>query len=223
MDLMRRKALLRQGNVMENGLKAGSLLLAIGLIGGLAMQPGFAKTFAKTDAKTHHARGAAAEGASTAKRPSAIRATPIETLPADSGDTAIGGAPSRGGVSPERARGANATKSTAPGNYRVRRITVPGPSDTVPRNSIGVTVVPPPKTATTSGSMLKLEVPLTRAPQSAIASRNVIAKPMTTASTPSRGKIDGAGLIRPSTALSGLGGPAKTVAGINGTTVRPKH
>ena len=152
---MRRKALLRRDNVMKNGLRAGSLLLAIGLIGGLAMQPGFAKTFAKTYAKTHHARGAAAEGASTAKRPSAMRATPIEAQPADTGDTAIGVAPSRGGVSSERARSANAPKSAAPGNYQVRRITVPGPSDTVPRNSIGVTVVPSPKTAATSGPTLK--------------------------------------------------------------------
>ena len=144
--------------MMRNGLKAGSLLLAIGLIGGLAVQPGFAKTFAKTDAKTHHAHGAAAAGASNGKRPSAMRATPIEAQREDTGDAAIGVAPSRGGVSPDRARGANATKSTAPGNYPVRRVTVHGPSDTVPRNSIGVTVVLPPKTATTSAPILKLEV-----------------------------------------------------------------
>ena len=150
---MRRKALLRRDNVMKNGLRAGSLLLAIGLIGGLAMQPGFAKTFAKTYAKTHHARGAAAEGASTAKRPSAMRATPIEAQPADTGDTAIGVAPSRGGVSSERARSANAPKSAAPGNYQVRRITVPGPSDTVPRNSIGVTVVRPRKPRQQAGRL----------------------------------------------------------------------
>ena len=54
-------------------------------------------------------------------------------------------------------------------------------------------------------------------------SRIVIAKPVTTTSVPSRGKIDGAGLIRPSVAPSALGGPAKTFAGINGTTLRPKR
>jgi len=217
---MRRKAVLDRENAKESGLKAGSLLLAIVLVGAAAVQPGFAKAFAKT----HHARSAPVKGVSTGARAGAKNAKPIETQPADTGDTAIGVAPSRAGVTPERARGANVnTKSAAPGNYQVRHITVPSPSDTAPRNSIGVAVVPPPKTATTSESTLKPAAPLTLAPQSAIANRNVIAKPVTTASIPSRGKIDGAGLIRPSTALFGLGGPAKTLAGINGTTLRPKR
>jgi hypothetical protein len=38
-----------------------------------------------------------------------------------------------------------------------------------------------------------------------------------------RGRIDGTHLIRPAPALAVLGGPARTVAGINGTTMRPKH
>ncbi len=42
-------------------------------------------------------------------------------------------------------------------------------------------------------------------------------------SAPSRGKIDGAGLLNPSVALSGVGGPAKPVGGINGTTLRLKR
>jgi hypothetical protein len=209
---------------MGNGLKAGSLLLAIVLIGASAMQPGFAKTFAKTvataNAKMHHAHGAA-EGASTGKRPSAMHATPSEAQPTD---TAIGVAPSRAGVTLEKARGGNANiKSAAPGDHQVRRLTVPTPSDAAPRNSIGVTVVLPQKTVTTSGPTLKPAALLTLAPQSAIASRTVIAKPVTTASIPSRGKIDGASLIRPSIALSGLGGPAKTFEGINGTTLRPRR
>jgi hypothetical protein len=220
---MRRQAILERDNMTESGLKAGSLLLAIVLIGASAMRPGFAKTFAKAFAKTHYAHGTAAKGASTGTRPSAKHATPIETQPADTSDTAIDVAPSRAGTA-DKARGANVnTKSGAPENHQVRRVTVPGPSDTVPRNSIGVAVVPPPKSATTNEQAFKPAPPLTLAPQSAIANRSVIAKPVTTASVPSRGKIDGAGLIRPSIALSGLGGPAKTFAGINGTTLRPKR
>lgn len=39
----------------------------------------------------------------------------------------------------------------------------------------------------------------------------------------SRGRIDGSSLTRRGTAPSGLGGPAKPIAGINGTTFRPKQ
>jgi hypothetical protein len=220
MKPMRRPAILERGDVTEGGLKAGSLLLAIVLIGASAMQPSFAKTIAKT----HHARSAAAKGVSSGARPSAEHAKPVEPQPADTGDTAIGAAPSREGTVSEKARGANvSTRSAAPGNYQVRRVTIPGPSEIVPRNSIGVAVIPPPKTATIGEPSLKPAAPVTPVPQSSIANRSVMAKPVMTASIPDRGKIDGAGLIRPSVALSGLGGPARTFAGINGTTLRPKH
>ncbi len=207
----------------ESGLKTGSLLLAIVLVGASAMQPGFAKTSAKSFAKTHHAHGIAAKCASPGTRPGAMHAKPIEAQPADTGDAEIGAAPSRANATPERAWRANAnTKTGALGNYQVRRVTVPSSPNSVPRNSIGVAVVPPPTTTATSEPTLKPAAPMTLAPQGASANRSVTARPVTTASIPSRGKIDGAGLIRPSVALSGLGGPAKTFAGINGTTLRPK-
>jgi hypothetical protein len=38
-----------------------------------------------------------------------------------------------------------------------------------------------------------------------------------------RGMIDGTKLVRPGFAPSAIGGPAKTVASINGTTIRPKR
>ncbi|MGO9702734.1 MAG: hypothetical protein ACLPX7_26140 [Xanthobacteraceae bacterium] len=38
-----------------------------------------------------------------------------------------------------------------------------------------------------------------------------------------RSAINGTNLIRAGSAPSGIGGPAKTVAGINGTTIRPPH
>jgi hypothetical protein len=48
------------------------------------------------------------------------------------------------------------------------------------------------------------------------------AHPIASATFADRSKIDGGHLIR-STVTSGLGGPAKSVTGINGTTMRPKY
>jgi hypothetical protein len=50
-----------------------------------------------------------------------------------------------------------------------------------------------------------------------------VSSPIATAPALSSGRIDGARLIRPALAPVGLGGPAKTAVGINGTTFRPKH
>jgi hypothetical protein len=40
---------------------------------------------------------------------------------------------------------------------------------------------------------------------------------------PNRAVIDGTRLVRPNIAASSLGGPTKTIAGISGTSIRPKH
>ncbi len=40
---------------------------------------------------------------------------------------------------------------------------------------------------------------------------------------PNRAAIGVTGIIRPGSGPSGVGGPAKMGAGINGTTIRPKH
>lgn len=48
-------------------------------------------------------------------------------------------------------------------------------------------------------------------------------RPVPSASFESQGRINGASPIRPKPVAWGLGGPAKTVGGINGTTLRPKH
>jgi hypothetical protein len=47
--------------------------------------------------------------------------------------------------------------------------------------------------------------------------------PIVSAPVTQRGTINGTGLNRPSSAPSRLGGPAKVVAGINATNLRPKH
>ena len=48
-------------------------------------------------------------------------------------------------------------------------------------------------------------------------------RPVGNAGLASRGRIDGAALIRPRLAPSALGGPAKTSGGIDGTAFKPKH
>ncbi len=48
---------------------------------------------------------------------------------------------------------------------------------------------------------------------------NEIVRPV----VPNRGTINGTNFARPVVGSSSVGGPAKPVAGINGTTIRPKH
>ncbi len=43
------------------------------------------------------------------------------------------------------------------------------------------------------------------------------------AAAPNSGKIAGSAFVRPATAPAALGGPARPVAVINGSTIRPKH
>jgi hypothetical protein len=47
--------------------------------------------------------------------------------------------------------------------------------------------------------------------------------PIVSAPVVQRGAITGTGLVRPNSAPSSLGGPAKVAAGINGTSTRPKR
>lgn len=49
------------------------------------------------------------------------------------------------------------------------------------------------------------------------------ANPIVRPAAANRGAINGTGLIRSGFALSGVGGPAAPLAGINGTTIRSKH
>jgi hypothetical protein len=49
------------------------------------------------------------------------------------------------------------------------------------------------------------------------------ASPIATTTAINRATINGTGLARPGSGPGIVGGPAKTVAGINGTSIRPKH
>jgi hypothetical protein len=121
-------------------------------------------------------------------------------------------------------------KAVTPAKISAPRV----PATPVIRNAIGVTVVPhPPATpnvvghpktivsGSTGGSVAGV-VP----PKSNEAKTNPVGAqqhPIVSASIGGQGKIGGTTLIHPTAAPLGLGGPAKTAPGINGTTIRSKH
>jgi hypothetical protein len=104
-----------------------------------------------------------------------------------------------------------------------RRQPPQAPPPVVMRNALGIPVAP--RTDFKGGSaappaVTRGEGGAAAAPASggvkAVPSANKVA-------AASHGGIDGAALIRPAYAPSGLGGPAKNVTGINGTTLSRKH
>jgi hypothetical protein len=142
----------------------------------------------------------------------------------------------------DKARDAKSNfKIIAPGSVHARRLPAPGAVKPNARNAIGLAVtrhegvqehigephgVPvqnaihdaPGIAASGASNLAKTDGGLDRP-----AIGRPSASPVVSAPVPQRGTINGTGLIRPSSAPSGLGGPAKVVAGINGTSTRPKH
>jgi hypothetical protein len=122
----------------------------------------------------------------------------------------------------------------SPRNLLGRHASVPGAIDHVARNAIGIPAVrqeavkggdrepygmqtaAPVSTAT--GSLAKADIGFDRrtVPQSNPG-------PLVMPAVPNRAVIDGTKLVRPSVTASGLGGPTKTIVGISGTSVRPRH
>lgn len=189
-------------------MKRGTWVLAMVLLSASAMQPSFAGTH-----HPHH--GATRSG--TAHSPDGKAKKPDKAEAKDSSDEI--NAPSRmGGTGDKEHSPAANAKSAVP--FQVRRFVVPAPAET--RNSIGV-VVTPPKSATIGTEEPKPAVPVPISIPARSADLGVLVRPVTMAKIPEHGKIDGAGMIRPSVAPTGLGGPAKSLAGINGTTFREKR
>ncbi len=207
------------------------------MLGALATQPGFAKgshihAGAKQAVATAQKRANAKDTAAkrmNAKGTNSIGAPTRNAI--DTGNTPLSSPPA---VTPEKAKDLNAKlPMNEPGNLQTRHPRASVPSNAVTRNAIGLPVAHDnmtdggarfgatgqpnailmrPAGGTTHADAGRGEPNIGR--QSPLPSG---------ANTASPSKTDGVRLIRPSLALSGIGGPAKAAAGINGTMVRPKR
>jgi hypothetical protein len=201
------------GRSRKIGAQIFHCLIATALCGLAAMQPASAKA-------TRH-RGAAA--AVTHHAPPGKSASRASHDPGEGATTLSPPTPP-----PDIIRGAKPTKLVVPGSLqdrRVRRVESPNPPT---RNTIGIAVVPQAKSGQGEDHLGSV-VPTVPPPASGVSRGSGLAVPATgklnvpTASLSTRGKIDGATLIRPALTPSGIGGAAKTLSGINGTTIRPKR
>ncbi len=150
----------------------------------------------------------------------------------DAIDTRIAVQPRRLGRRDEMREGNTKLRPLAPRIVPPRRLSAYRASDRVTRDAIGLPVAghdgveqtstqrhDPPvlvhnPAAATTGFGAGASSGLGRTPSNA----NPIVRPV-----PNRGGINGTNLARPGYGPSSVGGPAKPVAGISGTTVRPKH
>jgi hypothetical protein len=208
----------------------GLCLLAVVLLDVLAPRASFAEESgsaahdgAGSKAAAEHSGSGSPSGENTAG--GAGKSGP-ENKDSDRIDTRITVQPHGSAVRRDDAQELKAkARSSARGNLPPHRLSAPDPSGGVARNAIGMPVAPheDPKRRDGEPSGLRPAAPL----PAAAAGRPPILKPnagsIVSPSASSRGAINGTSVIRPGHAPSGVGGPAKTVAGINGTTIRPRH
>jgi hypothetical protein len=205
---------------------------AIVLFGVAVERPSLAE-----EGHAHHAHHAGATDTAAPRSKAGIAKAigSLDAKPADAIDSGVASPPPpsdfRRDASHDVRPGVRITK---PGNFQGRRVGVPGPSNPVVRNAIGQRVIATPN-ATVGLKRFAPNVQTTDAipggtrtvaPQKSLGGPNAglqNAAVPGSARIPSRSEIGGAAPVRSSAALSGLGGPAKPVAGINGTTLRPKH
>ncbi|MGB7098440.1 MAG: hypothetical protein WBD95_06685 [Xanthobacteraceae bacterium] len=153
-------------------------------------------------------------------------------------DTRITVPPRRSGGGRDKIAGPKAVELVAPRNLLAHRPGVPSGANPVVRNAVGAVVirhegfeqhngerapvvVPSSISATsnsTGGAIGKVTKPQGSFERPTTNS-NLIVRPVVV----NRSAVNGTSLIRPGSAPSGIGGPAKTVAGINGTTIRSPH
>jgi hypothetical protein len=199
------------------------------LFGAFAVQPGIAKDrFYHTETKGKHGKaGATAGNAATAKGASAKGVNSVSKPLSDTSNAGVTVLSPRAGNAADKTRNPGVSVKVAkPVNFQTHNISAPvGP---VARNAIGQ-IVARPQNVTASGehSGAPAQTTITRSSGMAEAGgastiNRQNPRPVATASNVGSGKIDGAGLIRPTTA-SGLGGPAKTAGGINGTNLRSRY
>jgi len=207
----------------ESGLRIGACLLAIALFGaGASMRPGFAED--------------SGAGASDAKAPEHVAAPAAETPPPDAVDSSIAAPPRRAGAKP--GRDANAKiESPMPANLHRKTFSPARPAGQTVRNAVGVTMQKHDSAEQHGGvNAGRIAVPhgpavaktgITESPNGGSAGpierAPVIVRPIVAPPTASHSPINGTGLVHRSASSSGIGGPSAPAAGINGTTIRPKH
>jgi len=126
-------------------------------------------------------------------------------------------------------------------NTHPQRPSVPARATPMTRNAIGMSVIPPRQIALHGGESHGAPLQVSVRDPAAIAASSAgnpaktgiglkpptiahsITNPAMSAAAVPRGTITGTGLFRPGSGSVGLGGPAKVVAGINGTGIRPRH
>lgn len=198
-------------------------LAVIALVGPLAQHPGSAEA-----AHAHHFHHATTKAGSAERGTNNKGVNPqgkASSSPIDLGATPL---PPQSTATPNKTREVKPSALAKPENFPAHQVQ---PSNPIGRNAIGQPVGPPagahpaelhfgPAAAAPQTPQHAVST-VTSSRDAKVGQQNF--QPIAGVNLPSHSKIDGAGLIRPSLAVSGLGGPAKTTAGINGTAFRPKH
>jgi hypothetical protein len=190
-------------------------LLLVGLASAWQAQPAIAKgphgSHVKASAKAPKGEAPKDEN----HRPAATGAGSTRDVAAPGSDAPI----VRGVIKPPSANAAARPKaSQIPVN-----VPAVGAPSAVTRNAIGVSIAPHetmPGSAAHAVAGTVVHGP--NLPAGAAFDPIGHPAPIANANSTGPGKIGGTGLIRPTLAPAGLGGPAKPVAGINGTTLRPR-
>jgi hypothetical protein len=220
--------------VTERGSRI--VVLAVVLFAASAVQSSIAK-----EARLHGARHAGATGEAAASKNGAVvtkkagpanGASSAATKPSDTIDMGVTNLTPRLAQAPDRSpKETPSLKIAKPQNFPAFR---PALSIAAGRNAIGQPIArpaTPPSDGRRPGFAAKTSVAGFDSSGAATAGEALGAsnpgrqnfRPPASVIAPSRGKSDGASVIRPSPARSGIGGPATTVAGINGTAFRPKR
>jgi hypothetical protein len=199
-----------------------ALLIAASLFAVFAAQTAIAK-----EPRIHHSQTvekhakAKAETTKAGNGESAKGESPAGTQSGDKLDAAIPISTSRATNAADKTRNPPiSVKFAKPITVQTHSVGLPESGKSVTRNAIGEIVgqhVTAPITTSRNdaahiAAMPTVNLTVGRQPP------HLIAGP----ANPDRSKVDGSHLIR-TTMTSGLGGPAKSTTGINGTTIRPKY
>jgi hypothetical protein len=232
---MRRKRPSERAMSTENGLRTGSCLLAVVLIGvALSMRAGFAEdagSAARDDAKaSDHSTAPTGDKLDIQSAP---RGENDKGIAGESGDKTPDGIDTRIAVQPRRAGAKFGTDAKAkielpaPANLHRRTSPAARPSNQILRNAVGVPV-PQHESAERhdgvhSGYFSGPHGANLTKPEGHIDHPAAIAKPLVVPTIANRGAINGTALVHRGSGPSRIGGPSTAAVGINGTTIRSKH